>query len=62
MKNATARQLNFMSEFSTNVRYLEGTKNVADCLSRSTELNVFFKELRPLDFGTMSNEQALIWI
>ena len=63
MKNATARQirkLNFISNFFTNVHCFEGTNNVvANCLSRSTDINVLFEELRPLDFGTMRDEQAV---
>ena len=54
------RQLNFMSEFTKNVLYLDGAKNLeADCFIRSTKVNVLFVKKRSLHFGVMSDEQAV---
>jgi len=63
MKDASARQLrqlNYISEFTTNVHYIEGERNVvADCLSRSSDVNALFEEMKPLDFNAMSDEQLV---
>ena len=64
MKNATARQMrqvNFISEFSTNVHYLEGAKSVvADCcLNRTTDENVLFEKFRPLNFRAISDKETV---
>ena len=48
-----ARQLAYISEFTTDVRDLPGTSNiVADALSRQ-EINTIFKQSIPIDYDCM---------
>ena len=59
-KSRQLRQINYISELTTDVHYIEGKNNVvADCLSRSNNLNVFFERMDPLDFEAMSEAQKV---
>ena len=63
MKDANSRQLrqiNFISKLTTDVHYIEGKNNVvADCLSRSNDLNALFEGMDPYDFEAMSEAQKV---
>ena len=54
------RQINYISELTTNVHYIKGKNNVvADCLSRSNDLNALFEGMDPFDFEAMSEAQKV---
>ena len=61
MKNATAKQLRYLSyisEFSTDVKYIAGEENVvADCMSRSVDIAALFEDCSPLNFQALSQSQ-----
>ena len=59
MKDASARQirlLNYISEFTTNVRHVAEHKNVnADCLSSNNDMNLFCDEISYLNSDKLSS-------
>ena len=61
MKQATARQLrqtSYVAQLTANVRHISGENNfVADCLSRTPDLNAFCNEVQAVDFAAMSRAQ-----
>ena len=63
MKDANSRQLrqiNCISELTTDVRYIKIKNNVvADCLKCSNDLNALFVEMDLLNFEAMSKAQKV---
>ena len=63
MRNATARQtrhMNYISNYTSDIRYIQGDQNVAaDCLSRPVEpcVNVIFQEQPPLNYVELAEAQ-----
>ena len=63
MRNATARQtrhMNYISNYTSDIRYIQGDENVAaDCLSRPVEpcVNVIFQEQPPLNYVELAEAQ-----
>ena len=52
------RQLQFISEFTTDIQHVKGTDNVvADLLSRPTEVNALFKGYQGIDLELLAREQ-----
>ena len=53
------RQLNYISEFTSDIQYIKGERNViADCLSRPPDIVALISESEPLDFAAISQEQT----
>ena len=62
MKQAIARQLrqlSYVAQLTTDVRYISGENNVADCLSRPPDLNALGNEDQAVDFAAISRAQQI---
>ena len=52
------RQLQFISEFTSNIRHIEGKQNVvADCLSRPPDIGAVFGDFQTVDLLEIAAEQ-----
>ena len=52
------RQLQFISEFTSNIRHIEGKQNVvADCLSRPPDIIAVFGDFQTVDLVEIAAEQ-----
>ena len=52
------RQLQFISEFTSNIRHIEGKQNVvADCLSRPLDIGAVFNDFQTVDLLEIAAEQ-----